>query len=75
MAAARLQRWAIRLSAYVYDIEFRSTQEQSNAGCLSHLPMNCVSTVGHTSEPAQINISQIERVAQATRTNTNLSVV
>ena len=82
MAAARLQRWAIRLSAYVYDIEFRSTQEHSNADCLSRLPMNCVSTVGHTSEPAQFNVSQIEslpvtaaQLAQATCTDTNLSVV
>ena len=44
--------------------------------------MNCISTVGHTSVPAQFNISQIEsppataaQLAQATRTDTILSAV
>ena len=44
--------------------------------------MNCVSTVGHTSEPALFNVSQIEtlpvtatQLAQATRTDKTLSSV
>ena len=41
-------RWALKLSAYTYEIEFRPTQEHSNADCLPQLPMNCVSAVGHT---------------------------
>jgi len=35
MAAARLQRWAIQLGAYDYNIQFRSTQNHSNADGLS----------------------------------------
>lgn len=31
LAAARLQRWTILLSAYHYDIEFRSTTAHANA--------------------------------------------
>ena len=82
MAAARLQRWAIKLSAYTYEIEFRRTHEHSNVDCLSRLPVQCISAVGHTPEPAVFNVRQIERLsvtatqlAQATRTDSTLSAV
>ena len=39
LAAARLQRWAILLSAYNYDIIFKPTQAHSNADGLSRLPL------------------------------------
>ena len=39
LAAARLQRWAVLLSAHVYDIEFRPTGEHSNVDSLSRLPL------------------------------------
>ena len=39
LAAARLQRWAWTLSAYLYDIEFRSTGAHANADGLSRLPL------------------------------------
>ena len=38
-AANRLQRWAILLSAYAYDIEFKPTKEHGNADMLSRLPV------------------------------------
>ena len=37
LAAARLQRWAILLSAYQYKIEYRSALKHANA--LSRLPL------------------------------------
>ena len=37
MAAARLQRWALLLSAYSYDIQFKHTQDHANADGLSRL--------------------------------------
>lgn len=40
MAASRLQRWAIILSAYTYDIEYVNTK-QNGADGLSRLPVPC----------------------------------
>ena len=39
VAAARLQRWALLLSAYTYKLEFRATALHSNADALSRLPL------------------------------------
>ena len=44
LAAARLQRWAILLSAYEYVIKYKSTHAHSNADGLSRLPMPTVET-------------------------------
>ena len=38
LAAARLLRWPVLLSAYQYNIEFCPTKEHCNADGLSHLP-------------------------------------
>ena len=54
LAAARLQRWALQLSAYSYEIEFRPTGQHSNADRLSRLPLSnqqpppasCTFTIG-----------------------------
>ncbi len=40
MAAARMQRWAVLLSGYQYNIEYRSSAENANADLLSRLPMS-----------------------------------
>ena len=39
MAAARMQRWAIFLSAYNYNIKFMGTKMHANTDSLSWLPM------------------------------------
>ena len=59
VAAARLQRWAILLSAYQYDIEFRSTSAHGNADALSRLPLPD-DEGEHPSETRLCNIRQIE---------------
>jgi hypothetical protein len=42
LAAARLQRWALLLSAYTYEIKYRPTQNHANADILSRLPLEQV---------------------------------
>jgi hypothetical protein len=39
LAALRMQRWAMKLMAYNYDIEFRSTKQHCNVDALSRLPL------------------------------------
>ena len=56
IAAARLQRWALKLAAYSYEIQFRRTDEHSNADGLSRLPLHHVSPLGYTSEPTVFNL-------------------
>ena len=38
LAAARMQRWALILSAYTYDIEYRRSTDHGNADAMSRLP-------------------------------------
>ena len=40
MAANRLQRWAIILAVYTYDIQYKPTAKHGNADTLSRLQMN-----------------------------------
>ena len=39
MMSSQIQRWALTLSAYSYQIKFRPGKEQGNADCLSQLPL------------------------------------
>ena len=82
LAAARLQRWALILSAYTYHIEFRPTGQHANADGLSRLPLQEVTREGASSEPSVFNISQLEslpvtvkQLQAATRTDNILSKV
>ena len=40
LAAARMQRWAVILPAYSYQVEYRPSTEHGNADALSRLPCN-----------------------------------
>ena len=61
LAAARLQRWALLLSACEYDLEFRPTAQHANADGLSRLPLSIIADAGTaTSDSDVFNVGQIE---------------
>ena len=60
LAATRLQRWALFLSAYTYNIEFKSTHDHANADCLSRLPLEIKDSVDYLAGNSPFNIAQME---------------
>ena len=40
MVASRLQRWAITLSSYNYEVKFQNSEKHGNADALSRLPLD-----------------------------------
>ena len=60
LAAARLQRWAIQLAGYSYEIRFCQTTQHCNADGLSRLPLKDKSPVGNPPDPAIFNICQVD---------------
>ena len=83
LAAARLQRWSIQLSAYQYDIEDRASKNHANADALSRLPRKTVEEADDwTLQADQVNRVQMERapvtatqIREATRGDPVLSRV
>ena len=83
IAAARMQRWALLLSAYQYVISYRSTREHANADCLSRLPLPQKEAIGNPPDAAVFNIAQIsmlppvtsDAIQAATRTDPILGAV
>ena len=83
LAAARLQRWAIVLSAYQYNIEFKRIEAHGNADGLSRLPLPGVGADESTVADMDIfNIAQmealpvtVEQLEQATRRDADLRQV
>ena len=82
LAAARMQRWALLLSAYSYDIQFRPTKKHANADGLSRLPLSDSIPLGNVPDPTMFNIAQLsclpvtaKMIASATRTDPVLSKV
>ena len=80
LAAARLQRWAVLLSAYTYDHEFKTTQQHANADGLSRLPLKTTDEEETSKEATVFNISQLDtmpvtnrQLEQATRKDPILS--
>lgn len=83
LAAALLQQWALILSTYQNSIEYRTTQEPSNADCLSRLPLESEEVVNYVTDPGtDVNRSQIDflpvdsqKLRMATSTDPVLSKV
>jgi len=80
LAAARLQRWALLLSAYTYNISYKPTDMHSNADGLSRLPLPVTAEKG--SVDSIFNMAQIQSlpvtaidVQKATRSDRILSKV
>ena len=82
LAAARLQRWSILLSAYSYDIQFKSTSAHANADSLSRLLISDTSMPYQSVEVSLFNVAQInflpvtaQQIDRLTKTDPNLSKV
>ncbi len=86
MAASRIQRWAIQLSGYQFDIKYRSTDKNGNADALSRLPMKTMDNYTSNSlfynEANSVNKMQIhnlpvtaKKIAQASKNDQTLSRV
>ena len=82
LAAARLQRWALTLSAYQYDIQCKRTQDHANADGLSRLPLEGQPRAEAAVDATCFNLSQIEtlqltstQLSEATRSDPVLSRV
>ena len=59
MAAARLQRWAILLSAYNYNIRYKPSGSHGNADALSRCPLQGKAEKFTLAEPNVFNVSQL----------------
>ena len=82
LAAARMQRWALLLSDYSYNICLRPPTAHANANGLSRLPIESNSQLGNPTEASLFNIAQIHalpvqvsEIESATRTDPILSKI
>lgn len=83
IAAARLQRWALILASYQYEIEFKPTDKHSNADGVSRLPLpHSQDMEGRVSEATLYTLQQLDnlpvtadQICKATRNNPLLSKV
>ena len=82
LAAARMQRWALLLSAYVYNIQFQLTGSHGNADGLSCLPLATETPVVNSTDPTAFNVMQlnslpiqVSEIRAATQTDEVLSKV
>ena len=82
LAAARMQRWALLLSAYSFKIEYRNTKEHANADGLSRWPLPVSTSKVYADISTKFNIMQMSslplshvQLRAATRTDPVLGKV
>ena len=61
-SAARLQRWAIFLTGYTYDIEYKPTKTNGNADALSRLPLGTNETPEEDDVISLFQLGQVEQM-------------
>ncbi|KAK4315872.1 hypothetical protein Pmani_012923 [Petrolisthes manimaculis] len=59
MASHRVRRWALTLSAYDYNIQYKKGKDNSNADALSRLPLPDLPRHVHTSEELNLVIGML----------------
>lgn len=82
LATSRLQRWAIQLSSYQFDIKYRSTTKNGNADTLSRFPIDTDDDAELDYGAAKVNKLQLSKlpitasqIAMATKNDILLSRV
>ncbi|PIK59837.1 hypothetical protein BSL78_03292 [Apostichopus japonicus] len=81
IAAARMQRWALVLSAYDYEIEYRDSASHANCDALSRLPSKDTSNEGMEGQVFAVNVIDdnfpvlAEDLSKATKVDPVLSKV
>ena len=60
LAAARLQRWVLLLSAHQYSLKFKTTKQHGNADGLSRLPIKGEEKASTESDATLFNVRQAE---------------
>ena len=63
MASARIQQWALTLSAYRYHIKFRAGKQMGNADALSRLPVEESSTEVAESNETVLMVEALDNCA------------
>ena len=59
LAASRMQRWTLVLSAYSYTIEYRPTTQHTNADALSRLPLLRIAAKEKKDVDLRLNLVQM----------------
>ena len=63
MASARIQRWALTLSAYTYSIRYKAGKKLGNADALSRLPRPTTSSQDHFPEDLNVLINHLSSIS------------
>ncbi|CAG2213598.1 unnamed protein product [Mytilus edulis] len=69
-SAARLQRYALFLSGYTYDIEYKNTNKHTNADALSRMPQE--STEADGEEFDAVDVFMLKQLEHLSLTNNNI---